>query len=96
MPTTELLETLLHIERSIGRAENTALRTMIMDAESQVLRIQQEALRLLEELRRAREHQETQLSEGSWHAVAQAIARLDTEKKESRPGSGRGLVDRAS
>lgn len=82
MPTTKLLDTLLKIERSVGRADNATMRNMIMDAENQVLGIQQDVLRVLEELRQARAEQETKLAEESWHAVAQAIARHAAEKRE--------------
>lgn len=82
MSTTKLLETLLQIERSIGRADSRALRNMIMDAQGQVLRIQQEFVEMLREVRELRERQDAHLPATSWHAIAQAIAKHE-EKKDA-------------
>lgn len=78
-----MLETLLQIERSIGRADSNALRNMIMDAQVQVLRVQQDVLKVLEEARKAHEQREVELPASSWRAVALAIAKHGTEKKDA-------------
>jgi hypothetical protein len=62
MQTTILLEKLLEIERSVGHADQLALRTMVMDAQAEVLHVQREILAVLTEVRNMREVQESQLS----------------------------------
>lgn len=57
MPTTKLLEKLLEIERSLGRVDSTALRHMLIDAETHLLQLQQEVIVLLEEMGRLRQEQ---------------------------------------
>lgn len=92
MSTTKLLETLLQIERSIGRADSNALRNMIMDAQVQVLKVQQDVLKVLEDARKAHERREVELPAGSWRAVAQAIAKHETEKKDVTRNIPAGLL----
>lgn len=58
MLTTTLLETLLEIERSIGHTDNHTLRSMLMEAESQLLRIEQDVIGVLTEMRHLRELKE--------------------------------------
>lgn len=58
MLTTKLLETLLNLERSIGHADHLTLRTMVMDAETQLIAIEKDVLSVFEELRLLRERQE--------------------------------------
>ena len=55
MPTTKLLEKLLEIERSLGRVDSTALRHMLIDAETHLLKLQQEVIVLLDEMSRLRQ-----------------------------------------
>lgn len=52
MLTTILLEKLLEIERQVGHADNLAIRKMPMDAEADVMRVHQELIETLEQLRR--------------------------------------------
>lgn len=47
--TTVLLNKLLEIERMIGRIDDLTLRARVMDAQTDVLRVQAETIRLLEE-----------------------------------------------
>lgn len=84
MSTTKLLETLLEIERSLGRADHTTLRNMVMDAEIQVLHLQKGTIEVLEELRDLRERRELQAPVNSWRAVAQALAKNEAEKDATR------------
>jgi hypothetical protein len=58
MPTTKLLETLLEIERSVGRADNLTIRSMVMEAQAEVLRVQADVIRVLEDMKMLREQQE--------------------------------------
>ncbi|HEX4066448.1 MAG TPA: hypothetical protein VHZ09_10540 [Acidobacteriaceae bacterium] len=96
MSTTKLLETLLTIERSIGRAENSALRNLLMDAQTEVLLLQKDAIRLLEEVQQLRERRETHTASASWHAVAQVLAAGQAEKESSRAAGPVAVEDRAS
>jgi hypothetical protein len=84
MPTTRLLETLLQIERSVGRAEPTALRRLVMEAEGLVLEMHRDSLATLHELRELRERRDVQIPVGSWRAMAQALARAEAEKEKAR------------
>ncbi len=59
MLTTTLLEKLLDIERAVGLTDRMTVRKMLMDLETQVLRLQQELLAALDEVRRLREEQES-------------------------------------
>lgn len=96
MSTTKLLETLLNIERSIGRVENTALRNLLMDAQTELLHLQKDAIRLLEEVRRLREMHETPMASGSWQAVAQALVKSEDVKEPARGAGPVAVTDRAS
>jgi len=96
MSTTKLLETLLTIERSIGRAENSALRNLLMDAQTEVLLLQKDAIRLLEEVQQLRERREMHTASGSWHAVAQVLAAVEAEKESARAVGPVAVKDRAS
>ncbi|HEX4037437.1 MAG TPA: hypothetical protein VHX37_05205 [Acidobacteriaceae bacterium] len=84
MLTTKLLETLLEIERSVGRAEPSTLRLKLMDAQTQVLELQKGTIRMLEELRDLRERREPQTSVASWRNVALALAKAEAEKEAAR------------
>ncbi|MGB7135129.1 MAG: hypothetical protein WBD46_07565, partial [Acidobacteriaceae bacterium] len=98
MLTTKLLETLLEIERAVGRAQPTALRVMLMDAQTQLLRLQKEHIRSLEELHTLRERREIQMPVGSWRSVALALARAETEKEAAHDAEALTLapIHRAS
>ena len=78
MLTTNLLEKLLEIERSIGRMDNTALRSMLMDAQVQLLHLEKDVIGVLEEVRGLRERQEPVV------AVPAALARLEARGGEER------------
>lgn len=58
MPTTKLLEKLLEIERSLGRTDDLSLRAMLMEAQTEVLRVQAEVIQVLEDMQSLREQQE--------------------------------------
>ena len=58
IPTTKLLEKLLEIERSIGRMDNVALRSMLMDAQAQLMGIEKDVIGVLDEMRCMQERQE--------------------------------------
>jgi hypothetical protein len=58
MTTTILLENLLKIERSIGYADNLAVRAMLMEAQSQVLQVQAEMVKTLREMQLQRQKYE--------------------------------------
>lgn len=84
MPTTKLLETLLQIERSVGRAEPAALRRMLMEAEALVMEAHKNALEMLQELRELRERHHVHIPVGSWRAMAQALAKAEADKEKAR------------
>jgi hypothetical protein len=96
MPTTKLLETLLHIERSVGRAENATLRNLLMDAQNQLLLLQKESIQLLEQVQQLRERREPPLAPGSWRAVAATLAKWEGEKETARLVGPVAVVERAS
>jgi len=52
-----LIEKLMALECSIGEADKTALRTMVMDVETRVLHIQRETIQVLQEIQHRREQQ---------------------------------------
>lgn len=54
MPTTILMEKLLEIERSLGRVDALTLRAMLMDAQGLVVRLEEDVVRVLEELHQLR------------------------------------------
>jgi hypothetical protein len=58
MPTTKLLETLLEIERALGHKDDLAIRAMLMEAQTELLRVQADVIRVLEDMNGLREQQE--------------------------------------
>jgi hypothetical protein len=58
MPSTELLEKLLKIERAVGHADDLELRAMLMEAQSDALRFQAQMLGVLTEITRLRDTSE--------------------------------------
>ena len=81
MLTTLLLKTLVELEQSISRrAEPFAMRLMLMNAQQQLLDIQQEEIALLREIQRLRDAVNSGKCklcspaepdvEHSWHAIA--------------------------
>jgi hypothetical protein len=58
MPTSDLLEKLLEIERSLGRKDDLTIRGMLMDAQVELLRVQAEVISVLEDMNKLREQQE--------------------------------------
>lgn len=96
MPTTKLLETLLQIERSLGRADHAALRNLLMDAQTEVLRIQRDSIEVMEELRRVRERRDTQIPLGSWRTIARTLAPSEAEKDTAKVAGSVIVVHRAS
>jgi hypothetical protein len=58
MPTTKLLEKLLEIERSVGHEDDLTIRSMLMEAQVEVLRVQADVIRVLEDINQLREEQE--------------------------------------
>jgi len=98
MLTTKLLETLLEIERAVGRAEPTTLRVMLMDAQTQLLDLQKEHIRSLEELHALRERREIQMPVASWRSVALALAKAEAEKETAHAAEALTLtpIHRAS
>jgi hypothetical protein len=54
MLTTILLEKLLEIERSLGRVDSLTLRGMLMEAQTQALRVEQELIGVLDEVHHLR------------------------------------------
>jgi hypothetical protein len=58
MPTTKLLETLLEIERAVGHKDDLTIRAMLMEAQTELLRVQADVIRVLEEVKELRERQE--------------------------------------
>jgi hypothetical protein len=96
MPTTKLLETLLQIERSLGRADNVSLRNLLMDAQTEVLRIQRDSIEVMEELRRMRERRDTQMPVSSWRAIARALGPAEAEKDAAKVAGPMVVVERAS
>lgn len=55
MLTTLLLNTLLEVERSVGRLDALAVRRMLMEAQQHILGIEQERIALLREIQQLRE-----------------------------------------
>lgn len=55
MSTAKLLDQLLEIERAVGHADVLSIRRMLMDAQSQVLGIQEDLVSMLAEMRALRE-----------------------------------------
>jgi hypothetical protein len=58
MPTTKLLEKLLEIERSVGRMDNLTIRSMLMEAQNEVLRVQADVIEVLEDMKELQERHE--------------------------------------
>lgn len=58
MLTSLLLEKLLEIERRVGHADALEIRSMLMEAEADVLRVQAEMIEILRESARMREKYE--------------------------------------
>lgn len=59
MSTAGLLEKLIEIERVLGRVDALTVRGMLLDAESDVLCLQQEVMAMSAELRELRAKQES-------------------------------------
>lgn len=96
MSTTRLLETLLHIERSVGRADNTVLRNLLMDAQNEVLRLQKESLQLLEEVRQLRERREAPVPIHSWRVAARSLLQAEADMESALAAGPIAVPDRAS
>jgi hypothetical protein len=56
--TTVLLNKLLELERMVGRADEMTLRAKLMDAQTDVLRMQAEVIQVLEDMNQLRAQQE--------------------------------------
>ena len=96
MSTTRLLETLLHIERSVGRADNNVLRNLLMDAQNEVLRLQKESLQLLEEVRQLRERREVPVQIHSWRVAARSLLQPEADMDPTLAAGPIAVPDRAS
>lgn len=79
MASTRLLEKLLEIERSLGYADSLVIRGMLMDAEAQVLALQQELMAVLVEVRLLREQR------AASSPAPFAVARTDSAGAQGRP-----------
>lgn len=55
MQTTLLLEKLLEIERSIGHVDNLTIRAMLIDAQTQLVNLEEDVIAMLVEMRELRE-----------------------------------------
>jgi hypothetical protein len=81
MPTTELMEKLLEIERAVGHKDNLTIRAMLMEAQVEVLRVQAGVIRVLEDINQLREQQErcatSALSPVSAREEKRRLARLE-------------------
>jgi hypothetical protein len=58
MPTTKLLEKLLEIERSLRHTDDLRIRALVMEAQMELLQVQADMIRLLEDMGGLREQQE--------------------------------------
>lgn len=79
-PSTNLLQKLLDIERSVGHADEMTIRTMLMEAESEAVRVQAELLRTLSEMARLRETYER----NNYSALSPVDARPERTTEEIR------------
>lgn len=68
----------MELERSIGRADDAALRNMILDAEGQLLGLEKDVLGLMEEMRQLREAREPRIE------IPAAVAYANRQFREKR------------
>lgn len=80
MPTTELLEKLLEIERSLGHKDNVTIRSMVMDAQVELLRVQADVIRVLEDMSKLREQHE--------RCATSALSPASARAEKARPMVG--------
>lgn len=88
MLTSLLLEKLLQIERSLGRVEATMLRRLVMDAESEALRVQSETIQVMQDMERLRE----QYERCARSALSPVSARFEASREYSPEALAREIV----
>ncbi|MGC2618525.1 MAG: hypothetical protein WA414_05740 [Acidobacteriaceae bacterium] len=84
MLTSLLLEKLLQIERALGHVESTTLRTLLMDAEAEALRVQSEMIQVMQDMERLREQYE--------RCVRSALSPVSARHERSREISPEALA----
>jgi hypothetical protein len=84
MLTSLLLEKLLQIERSLGHVETTTLRTLLMDAEAEALRVQGEMIQVMQDMERLREQYE--------RCARSALSPVSSRYEQSRDFSPEALA----
>jgi hypothetical protein len=78
MPTTKLLEKLLEIERSLGHADPLTIRAMLMEAQTELLRVEADVLQVMEDMHQLRERQERSATSALSPVSARAEKRVRT------------------